>query len=47
MFLVCFEAMCPCFGSRRKDGSEDPVLGRDGNSCKLNSKLSSIGDLIC
>ncbi|KAF8704205.1 hypothetical protein HU200_031702 [Digitaria exilis] len=35
MFLVCFESLCPCFGSRRKDGSEDHVLAGHSNSCKL------------
>uniref|UniRef100_A0A0E0DFU2 non-specific serine/threonine protein kinase n=1 Tax=Oryza meridionalis TaxID=40149 RepID=A0A0E0DFU2_9ORYZ len=45
MFLVCFEAMCPCFGSRRKDGSEDPVLGRDGNSLN-SSELRSMSDRV-
>lgn len=34
MFLVCFDALCPCFGSKRKDGSEDPVLARGATSCK-------------
>nr|CAH67588.1 OSIGBa0112M24.5 [Oryza sativa] len=37
--------MCPCFGSRRKDGSEDPVLGRDGNSLK-SSELRSMSDRV-
>ncbi|EEC77587.1 hypothetical protein OsI_16541 [Oryza sativa Indica Group] len=37
--------MCPCFGSRRKDGSEDPVLGRDGNSLN-SSELRSMSDRV-
>ncbi|KAF0893072.1 hypothetical protein E2562_021330 [Oryza meyeriana var. granulata] len=45
MFLVCFDALCPCFGSRRKDGSEDPVLGRDANSLN-SSELRSISDRV-
>ncbi|XP_072980587.1 calmodulin-binding receptor-like cytoplasmic kinase 3 isoform X1 [Typha angustifolia] len=32
MFLLCFSLICPCFRSRRKDISEDPVLARDGNA---------------
>uniref|UniRef100_J3LZC4 non-specific serine/threonine protein kinase n=1 Tax=Oryza brachyantha TaxID=4533 RepID=J3LZC4_ORYBR len=45
MFLVCFDALCPCFGSRRKDGSEDPVLGRDANSLN-SSELRSMSDRV-
>lgn len=45
MFLVCFDALCPCFGSKRKDGSEDPVLARDANSSS-SSELRSISDRI-
>ncbi|KAG8082584.1 hypothetical protein GUJ93_ZPchr0014g47307 [Zizania palustris] len=44
MFLVCFDALCPCFGSKR-DGSEDPVLGRDANSLN-SSELRSMSDRI-
>ncbi|KAL6651001.1 hypothetical protein ACP70R_009926 [Stipagrostis hirtigluma subsp. patula] len=45
MFIVCFESLCPCFGSRGKDGSEDPVLGRHSNSSN-SSELRSISDRI-
>ncbi|KAL5214357.1 hypothetical protein ABZP36_003509 [Zizania latifolia] len=44
MFLVCFYALCPCFGSK-KDGSEDPVLGRDANSLN-SSEMRSMSDRI-
>jgi len=43
MFLVCFESLCTCFGSKRKDGSEDHVLAGHSNSCKL--KMTSGGSL--
>ncbi|VAH49325.1 hypothetical protein VPH35_030110 [Triticum aestivum] len=45
MFLVCFESLCPCFRSKRKDGSEDPVLAKDGNSLS-SSEMRSISDRI-
>jgi hypothetical protein len=45
MFLVCFDALCPCFGSKRNDGSEDPVLSKDGNSLS-SSQMRSISDRI-
>jgi len=45
MFLLCFDAMCPCFGSKKKDGSEDPVLARDGNALS-SSEMRSISDRI-
>ncbi|XP_062226098.1 calmodulin-binding receptor-like cytoplasmic kinase 3 [Phragmites australis] len=45
MFIVCYESLCPCFGSKRKDGSEDPVLERHSNSLN-SSELRSISDRI-
>ncbi|KAJ1271774.1 hypothetical protein BS78_06G151700 [Paspalum vaginatum] len=45
MFLVCFESMCPCFGSRRKDGSEDHVLANHSDSLN-SSQMRSISDRI-
>lgn len=45
MFLVCFDALCPCFGTKRNDGSEDPVLPKDGNSLS-SSEMRSISDRI-
>ncbi|KAF8702945.1 hypothetical protein HU200_032449 [Digitaria exilis] len=45
MFLVCFESLCPCFGSRRKDGSEDHVLAGHSNSLS-SSEMRSISDRI-
>lgn len=45
MFLVCFESFCPCFGSRRKDGSEDHVLADHSNSLH-SSEMRSISDRI-
>ncbi|XP_062184699.1 calmodulin-binding receptor-like cytoplasmic kinase 3 [Phragmites australis] len=45
MFIVCFESLCPCFGSKRKDGSEDPVLGTHSSSLN-SSELRSISDRI-
>ncbi|CAM0903929.1 unnamed protein product [Alopecurus aequalis] len=45
MFLVCFEALCPCFGSKRNDGSEDPVLAKDVNSSS-SFELRSLSDRI-
>lgn len=45
MFLVCFDALCPCFGSKRKDGSEDPVLAR-GATSSSSFELRSISDRI-
>jgi hypothetical protein len=35
MFTVCFESLCSCFGSKRNDGSEDPVLANHSNYCKF------------
>ncbi|XP_020083508.1 calmodulin-binding receptor-like cytoplasmic kinase 3 [Ananas comosus] len=32
MFFLCFGLLCPCFHTRRKDASEDPVLAKDMNS---------------
>ncbi|KAL6903659.1 hypothetical protein ACP4OV_004472 [Aristida adscensionis] len=43
MFILCFESLCPCFGSKRNDGSEDPVLGRHSNSLN-SSELRSTSD---
>ncbi|KQJ83427.1 calmodulin-binding receptor-like cytoplasmic kinase 3 isoform X2 [Brachypodium distachyon] len=45
MFLLCFDALCPCFGSKRKDGSEDPVLAR-GATSSSSFELRSISDRI-
>ncbi|CAN6235547.1 unnamed protein product [Urochloa humidicola] len=45
MFLVCFESLCPCFGSKRKDGSEDHVLAGHSNSLS-SSEMRSISDRI-
>ncbi|OEL21854.1 Calmodulin-binding receptor-like cytoplasmic kinase 3 [Dichanthelium oligosanthes] len=45
MFLVCFESLCPCFGSKRKDGSEDHVLTGHSNSLS-SSEMRSISDRI-
>ncbi|OAY69636.1 calmodulin-binding receptor-like cytoplasmic kinase 3 [Ananas comosus] len=44
MFLV-FTFICPCFGSKRTDISEDPVLARDMNSMD-SSELRSSSDRI-
>ncbi|XP_039774938.1 calmodulin-binding receptor-like cytoplasmic kinase 3 isoform X2 [Panicum virgatum] len=45
MFLVCFESLCTCFGSKRKDGSEDHVLAGHSNSLS-SSEMRSISDRI-
>ncbi|XP_051218079.1 calmodulin-binding receptor-like cytoplasmic kinase 3 [Lolium perenne] len=45
MFLVCFDALCPCFGSKRNDGSEDPVLSKETNSFR-SSEMRSMSDRI-
>ncbi|XP_066348273.1 calmodulin-binding receptor-like cytoplasmic kinase 3 isoform X2 [Miscanthus floridulus] len=45
MFLVCFESLCPCFRSKRKDGSEDHVLAEHSNSLN-SSEMRSISDRI-
>lgn len=45
MFLVCFDALCPCFGSKRNDGSEDPVLSKETNSFS-SSEMRSMSDRI-
>ncbi|PWZ37510.1 Calmodulin-binding receptor-like cytoplasmic kinase 3 [Zea mays] len=45
MFLVCFESLCPCFGSKSKDGSEDHVLAEYSNSLN-SSEMRSISDRI-
>ncbi|KAK3142147.1 hypothetical protein QOZ80_4BG0342890 [Eleusine coracana subsp. coracana] len=45
MFTLCFESLCPCFGSKREDGSEDPVLARHSNYYS-SSELRSISDRI-
>jgi hypothetical protein len=45
MFLVCFESLCPCFGSKAKDGSEDHVLSGHSNSLS-SSEMRSISDRI-
>jgi hypothetical protein len=44
MFLVCFESLCPCFGSKSKDGSEDHVLAEYSNSCKSENDISLCHD---
>ncbi|WVZ86307.1 hypothetical protein U9M48_033108 [Paspalum notatum var. saurae] len=43
MFLVCFESLCPCFGSRRMDGSEDHVLANHSDSLN-SSEMRSISE---
>ncbi|XP_047062373.1 calmodulin-binding receptor-like cytoplasmic kinase 3 [Lolium rigidum] len=45
MFLVCFDALCPCFGSKKNDGSEDPVLSKETNSFR-SSEMRSMSDRI-
>ncbi|KAK1684096.1 hypothetical protein QYE76_044944 [Lolium multiflorum] len=45
MFLVCFDALCPCFGSKKNDGSEDPVLSKETNSFS-SSEMRSMSDRI-
>lgn len=45
MFLVCFESLCTCFGSKRKDGSEVHVLAGHSDSLS-SSEMRSISDRI-
>ncbi|RLM74838.1 calmodulin-binding receptor-like cytoplasmic kinase 3 [Panicum miliaceum] len=45
MFLGCFESLCPCFGSKMKDGSEDHVLAGHSNSLS-SSEMRSISNRI-
>lgn len=37
--FFCCSLLCPCLRSKRKDISEDPVLGGDSGSCKKNKSV--------
>lgn len=45
MFLVCFESLCTCFGTKRKDESEDHVLAEHSNSLS-SYQMRSVSDRI-